>query len=58
MNFSSSKRAFLFHKFLTDPVPAGTGSVKNLWNKKARTDDEKFLAENEKIEQAESPVNQ
>jgi hypothetical protein len=24
MNFSSSKRAFLFHKFLTDPVPAGT----------------------------------
>ncbi len=39
-------------------VPAGTGSVKNLWNKKARTDDEKFVAENEKIEQAESPVNQ
>ena len=39
-------------------VPAGTGSVKNLWNKKARLDDEKFIAENEKIEQAESPVNQ
>ena len=39
-------------------VPAGTGSVKNLWNKKARTDDEKFVAENEKIEQAESPINQ
>ncbi len=39
-------------------VPAGTGSVKNLWNKKARIDDEKFIAENEKIEQAESPVNQ
>ena len=35
-------------------VPAGTGSVKNLWNKKARLDDEKFIAENEKIEQAES----
>ncbi len=39
-------------------VPAGTGSVKNLWNKKARLDDEKFIAENEKIEQAENPVNQ
>ncbi len=39
-------------------VPAGTGSVKNLWNKKARLDDEKFIAENEKIEQAESPINQ
>ncbi len=39
-------------------VPAGTGSVKNLWNRKARLDDEKFIAENEKIEQAESPVNQ
>ena len=39
-------------------VPAGTGSVKNLWNKKARLDDEKFIAENEKIEQAESPLNQ
>ncbi len=39
-------------------VPAGTGSVKNLWNKKAHLDDEKFIAENEKIEQAESPVNQ
>ncbi len=39
-------------------VPAGTGSVKNLWNKKARLDDEKFIAENEKIEQAETPVNQ
>ena len=39
-------------------VPAGTGSVKNLWNKKARLDDDKFIADNEKIEQAESPVNQ
>ncbi len=39
-------------------VPAGTGSVKNLWNRKARLDDEKFIAENEKIEQAESPINQ
>ncbi len=39
-------------------VPAGTGSVKNLWNKKARLDDEKFISENEKIEQAENPINQ
>ena len=39
-------------------VPAGTGSVKNLWNRKARSEDEKFLSENEKIEQAESPINQ
>ena len=29
-------------------VPAGTGAVKNLWNKKARDDDEKFLSEQEK----------
>ena len=39
-------------------VPAGTGNIKNRWNNKARLDDEKFIAENEKIEQAESPVNQ
>ena len=39
-------------------VPAGTGSIKNKWNKKALDDDQKFLAEQEKIEQPESPVNQ
>ncbi len=43
-------------------VPAGTGSVKNLWNKKASEDDKKFLSEQEaiqeSIEPSESQVNQ
>ncbi len=39
-------------------VPAGTGSVKNLWNKKAVDDDNKFLSEQEKLEASESQVNQ
>jgi len=30
-------------------VPAGTGSVKNLWNKKALEGDNKFISEQEKI---------
>jgi len=39
-------------------VPAGTGSVKNNWNRKAVQDDHKFLAEQEKIETSESQTNQ
>ncbi len=39
-------------------VPAGTGSIKNKWNKKALDDDQKFIAEQEKTEQPETPVNQ
>ena len=39
-------------------VPAGTGSIKNNWNKKALQDDEKFLSEQEKIESPETQVNQ
>ena len=39
-------------------VPAGTGSVKNLWNKKALEDDNKFLSEQEKLDSAETQVNQ
>jgi DNA-directed RNA polymerase subunit beta' len=35
-------------------VPAGTGSIKNNWNKKALKDDEQFLSEQQKIESAES----
>ena len=31
-------------------VPAGTGSVKNLWNRKAGEDDKKFLSEQENLE--------
>ena len=38
-------------------VPAGTGSIKNKWNKKAVLDDQKFLSEQEKLEQAETPAN-
>ena len=39
-------------------VPAGTGSIKNNWNRKALNDDNKYLAEQEKIDTAESQVNQ
>ena len=39
-------------------VPAGTGSVKNLWNRKAGEDDKKFLSEQEKINPTETQVNQ
>ena len=39
-------------------VPAGTGSVKNLWNKKALEDDKKFVSEQEKLETPESQPNQ
>jgi len=39
-------------------VPAGTGNIKNRWNKKALDDDNKFLSEQEKIEPSETPVNQ
>ncbi len=39
-------------------VPAGTGSIKNNWNRKALDDDQKFLSEQEKIEPSETQVNQ
>ena len=39
-------------------VPAGTGSVKNVWNKKALEDDKKFLSEQEKVSSSETQVNQ
>ena len=39
-------------------VPAGTGSIKNKWNRKALKDDDKFLSEKEKIEPSETQVNQ
>ena len=39
-------------------VPAGTGHIKNKWNKKALEDDKKFLSEQEKIEPSETQVNQ
>ncbi len=39
-------------------VPAGTGSIKNLWNKKALEDDKKFLSEQEKLEPSETQINQ
>jgi len=39
-------------------VPAGTGSVKNLWNKKALEDDNKFISEQEKLETSETQPNQ
>ena len=39
-------------------VPAGTGSIKINWNKKARQADEEFISEKEKIEMSETQVNQ
>ena len=39
-------------------VPAGTGHIKNKWNKKAIEDDNKFLSEQEQIEPSETQVNQ
>ena len=39
-------------------VPAGTGNIKNNWNKKALTDDNEFLSEQEKIESSEPSETQ
>ena len=39
-------------------VPAGTGSIKKDWNKKALEDDQKFLADQEKNEPPETQINQ
>ncbi len=39
-------------------VPAGTGNIKNNWNKKAIEDDNKFLSEQEKIEPSDTQANQ
>ena len=39
-------------------VPAGTGSVKNLWNRKALDDDQKFISEKEKLDSSETQINQ
>ena len=42
-------------------VPAGTGTIKNKWNKKAIEDDNNFIAEQDKIETnepSETQVNQ
>ena len=39
-------------------VPAGTGSIKNKWNKKALEDDNNFLSEQEKIESPEPSETQ
>ena len=38
-------------------VPAGTGSIKNNWNRKALQDDQKFVSEQEAIETSETQVN-
>ena len=39
-------------------VPAGTGSIKNDWNRKALKDDEKFLSEQKPAEAPETPETQ
>ena len=39
-------------------VPAGTGHIKNNWNRKALEEDQKYLSEQEKIEPPETQANQ
>ena len=39
-------------------VPAGTGHIKNNWNRKALEEDKKYLSDQEKIEPSETQVNQ
>ena len=39
-------------------VPAGTGAIKNSWNKKAIEDDQKFLSEQETAETSDAQINQ
>ena len=39
-------------------VPAGTGNIKNQWNKKALEDDNNFLEEQDKIETSEPSETQ
>jgi DNA-directed RNA polymerase subunit beta' len=39
-------------------VPAGTGSIKNSWNKKALEDDQKFLSEQDSSDAPEAQINQ
>ena len=39
-------------------VPAGTGTIKNAWNKKAIEEDNNFLSEQEKSESPENQLNQ
>ena len=38
-------------------VPAGTGTIKNKWNKKALSDDERFVSDQEKIKLSETQAN-
>ena len=39
-------------------VPAGTGSIKNNWNKKAVEQDNKYLSEQQKLEATETQETQ
>ncbi len=39
-------------------VPAGTGHIKNKWNKKALEDDNNYLSEQEKLKPLENQLNQ
>ena len=39
-------------------VPAGTGTIKNAWNKRAIEEDNKFLSEQENSESPENQLNQ
>ena len=39
-------------------VPAGTGSIKNIWNKKAISEDQTFLEQQEKNEASKEQINQ
>ena len=39
-------------------VPAGTGAIKNTWNKKAIDDDQEFLSEQETLDKSDAQINQ
>ncbi len=39
-------------------VPAGTGAIKNSWNKKALDEDQKYLSEQDANEPSETQINQ
>ncbi len=39
-------------------VPAGTGSIKNVWSKRAIKEDQDFLSKQEKLESSKDQVNQ
>ena len=55
---SASNTVVLAFSFTGAVVPAGTGTIKNDWNRSAIKDDEKFLSEREVDDASKTQVNQ